>query len=131
MLRILHNTTDAYISLLKVTNLFFLFRRIDRSNSLVESSSGLGPLSPGAGATISALGALQPDLYTKREAPLVIELEGAGPSLGRIHLRLKYDFDRSDLEVHLIEGKETQIQLILCTILVVLWAYLYCNIAHL
>lgn len=79
------------------------FRRIDRSNSLVESSSGV-PLSPGAGAAISALGALQPDLYTKREAPLVIELEGAGPSLGRIHLRLKYDFDRSDFEVHLIEG---------------------------
>ncbi|KOB70606.1 putative Synaptotagmin-6, partial [Operophtera brumata] len=81
-------------------------RRIDRSNSLVESSSGVGPLSPGASAAaISALGALQPDLYTKREAPLVIELEGAGPSLGRIHLRMKYDFDRSDLEVHLIEGK--------------------------
>ncbi|XP_013138515.1 PREDICTED: synaptotagmin-3 [Papilio polytes] len=54
----------------------------------------------------SALGALQPDLYTKREAPLVIELEGAGPSLGRIHLRLKYDFDRSDLEVHLIEAHD-------------------------
>ncbi|XP_060800824.1 synaptotagmin-5 [Amyelois transitella] len=81
-------------------------RRIDRSNSLVESSSGLGPLSPGAGAAISALGALQPDLYTKREAPLVIELEGPGPSLGRIHLRLKYDFDRSDLEVHLIEAHD-------------------------
>ncbi|XP_026746085.1 synaptotagmin-5-like [Trichoplusia ni] len=81
-------------------------RRIDRSNSLVESSSGLGPLSPGASATISSLGALQPDLYTKREAPLVIELEGAGPSLGRIHLRLKYDFDRSDLEVHLIEAHD-------------------------
>ncbi|KAJ0179205.1 hypothetical protein K1T71_004917 [Dendrolimus kikuchii] len=81
-------------------------RRIDRSNSLVESSSGLGPLSPGAGAAISALGALQPDLYTKREAPLVIELEGIGPSLGRIHLRLKYDFDRSDLEIHLIEAHD-------------------------
>ncbi|XP_034825449.1 synaptotagmin-5-like isoform X1 [Maniola hyperantus] len=80
-------------------------RRIDRSNSLVENSSGV-PLSPGAGAAISALGALQPDLYTKREAPLVIELEGAGPSLGRIHLRLKYDFDRSDLEVHLIEAHD-------------------------
>lgn len=71
----------------------------------MESSSGVGPLSPGASAAaISALGALQPDLYTKREAPLVIDLEGAGPSLGRIHLRMKYDFDRSDLEVHLIEG---------------------------
>ncbi|XP_028028495.1 synaptotagmin-5-like isoform X1 [Bombyx mandarina] len=81
-------------------------RRIDRSNSLVESSSGAGPLSPGAGAAVSALGALQPDLYTKREAPLVIELEGLGPSLGRLHLRLKYDFDRSDLEVHLIEAHD-------------------------
>lgn len=36
----------------------------------------------------------------------MIELEGAGPSLGRIHLRLKYDFDRSDLEVHLIEAHD-------------------------
>ncbi|GBP75393.1 Synaptotagmin-1 [Eumeta japonica] len=81
-------------------------RRIDRSNSLVESSSGVGPLSPGAGAALSALGALQPDLYTKREAPLFIGLEGAGPSLGRLHLRLKYDFDRSDLEVHLIEAHD-------------------------
>ncbi|VVC99059.1 unnamed protein product [Leptidea sinapis] len=81
-------------------------RRIDRSNSLVENSSGAGPLSPGGGATISSLGALQPDLYTKREAPLVIELEGSGPSLGRIHLRLKYDFDRSDLEIHLIEAHD-------------------------
>lgn len=79
-------------------------RRIDRSNSLVESSSG--PLSPGANAALCALGALQPDLYTKREAPLVIALEGAGPSLGRLHLRLKYDFDRSDLEVHLIEAHD-------------------------
>ncbi|XP_061379003.1 synaptotagmin-5-like isoform X1 [Danaus plexippus] len=80
-------------------------RRIDRSNSLVENSSG-APLSPGASTAISSLGALQPDLYTKRETPLVIELEGVGPSLGRIHLRLKYDFDRSDLEVHLIEAHD-------------------------
>lgn len=30
----------------------------------------------------------------------------SGPSLGRLHLRLQYDFDRSDLNVHLIEAHD-------------------------
>lgn len=29
-----------------------------------------------------------------------------GKSLGRLHLRFKYDFDRSDLHVHLIEAHD-------------------------
>lgn len=53
----------------------------------------------------SPLGALQPDLYQRRDGPLFLGTRTAGPSLGRLHLRLKYDFDRSDLHVHLIEGK--------------------------
>lgn len=54
----------------------------------------------------SPLGTLQPDLYQKREGPLFLHSGNrGGPSLGRLHLRLKYDFDRSDLHVHLIEGK--------------------------
>lgn len=53
----------------------------------------------------SPLGTLQPDLYQKREGPLFLRSGNrSGPSLGRLHLRLKYDFDRSDLHVHLIEG---------------------------
>jgi synaptotagmin-6 len=73
--------------------------RLDRSNSIVEGNSPLPPASP--------LGTLQPDLYTKREGPVFLGLpEGLsqGPSLGRLHMRLKYDFDKSDLNVHLIEG---------------------------
>ncbi|KAF4524532.1 hypothetical protein B566_EDAN002805 [Ephemera danica] len=45
----------------------------------------------------SPLGALRPDLYTRREGPLF--LGDAEHSLGRLHLRLKYDFDRSDFNL--------------------------------
>ncbi|KAK6619539.1 hypothetical protein RUM43_012296 [Polyplax serrata] len=54
----------------------------------------------------SPLGAIQPDLYTKKEGPLFLPSNGNGTSLGRLHLRLKYDFDRSDLNVHLIEAHD-------------------------
>ncbi|RZF44926.1 hypothetical protein LSTR_LSTR013116 [Laodelphax striatellus] len=55
----------------------------------------------------SPLGALQPDLYQPRDAPLFLKSANrSGPSLGRLHLRLDYDFDRSDLHVHLIEAHE-------------------------
>lgn len=54
----------------------------------------------------SPLGAIQPDLYLRKDGPLFIgSSPKLGPSLGRLHFRLKYDFDRSDLVVHLIEGK--------------------------
>lgn len=53
----------------------------------------------------SPLGAIQPDLYTRKDGPLFIGgSPRSGPSLGRLHFRLKYDFDRSDLIIHLIEG---------------------------
>lgn len=54
----------------------------------------------------SPLGAIQPDLYTRKDGPLFIGGGSPqnGPNLGRLHFRLKYDFDRSDLIVHLIEG---------------------------
>lgn len=53
----------------------------------------------------SPLGAIQPDLYTRQDGPLFIGGSPKyGPSLGRLHFRLKYDFDKSDLVVHLIEG---------------------------
>jgi hypothetical protein len=56
----------------------------------------------------SPLGAIQPDLYMRKDGPLFIgSSPKSGPSLGRLHFRLKYDFDRSDLIVHLIEGKNT------------------------
>ncbi|KAI4463434.1 synaptotagmin [Holotrichia oblita] len=53
----------------------------------------------------SPLGAIQPDLYTRQDGPLFIGGSPKyGPSLGRLHFRLKYDFDKSDMVVHLIEG---------------------------
>ncbi|XP_021930564.1 synaptotagmin-5 isoform X3 [Zootermopsis nevadensis] len=54
----------------------------------------------------SPLGALQPDLYQRQDGPLFLGSRRSGPSLGRLHLRLKYDFDRSDLHVHLIEAHD-------------------------
>ncbi|BET02094.1 Hypothetical protein NTJ_14911 [Nesidiocoris tenuis] len=47
------------------------------------------------------LGTLQPALYTRPEGPLVVRSDN---SAGRIHFTAKYDLDRSDLHVHLIEG---------------------------
>ncbi|XP_044730037.1 synaptotagmin-5 [Chrysoperla carnea] len=65
-------------------------------------SMDCGPLPPA-----SPLGALQPDLYNKRDGPLFLNNPSrSGPTMGRLHLRLKYDFDRSDLAVHLIEAHD-------------------------
>lgn len=63
-----------------------------------------GPVPPA-----SPLGALQPDLYQRQDGPLFLGNKNrTGASLGRLHFRLKYDFDRSDLTVHLIEGELTR-----------------------
>lgn len=56
-----------------------------------------GPASP--------LGALQLDLYTRQEGPLYINCPENATSLGRLHLRVKYDSHLCDLAVHLIEGE--------------------------
>lgn len=57
---------------------------------------GIGPASP--------LGALQLDLYTRQEGPMYITAPENITPLGRLHLRIKYDSQVSDLAVHLIEG---------------------------
>ncbi|GLV35762.1 Synaptotagmin beta [Carabus blaptoides fortunei] len=55
----------------------------------------------------SPLGAIQPDLYQRQDGPLFLgNKPRTGHSLGRLHFRLKYDFDRSDLTVHLIEAHD-------------------------
>ncbi|CAH1159704.1 unnamed protein product [Phaedon cochleariae] len=61
-----------------------------------------------SGPPASPLGAIQPDLYLRKDGPLFIgggNKSSAG-SLGRLHFRLSYDFDRSDLVVHLIEAHD-------------------------
>ncbi|CAH0560664.1 unnamed protein product [Brassicogethes aeneus] len=59
------------------------------------------PVAPPA----SPLGAIQPDLYLRKDGPLFINANPKnGPSLGRLHFRLTYDFNRSDLIIHLIEA---------------------------
>ncbi|KAK7867767.1 hypothetical protein R5R35_002266 [Gryllus longicercus] len=79
-----------------------------RGGACVGVCAGMGmgvgdPPAPPA----SPLGALQPDLYQRRDGPLFLSARrGAGAALGRLHLRLKYDFDRSDLHVHLIEAHD-------------------------
>ncbi|XP_076175964.1 synaptotagmin beta isoform X2 [Ptiloglossa arizonensis] len=65
------------------------------------SSSDGGPPPPA-----SPLGTIQPNLYQRRDGPVFLKTSGNGKSLGRLHLRFKYDFDRSDLHVHLIEAHD-------------------------
>ncbi|KAL6422249.1 hypothetical protein ACFW04_010923 [Cataglyphis niger] len=64
-------------------------------------SSDGGPIPPA-----SPLGSLQPDLYQKRDGPVFLSARRTGKQLGRLHLRLRYDFDKSDLDVHLIEAHD-------------------------
>ncbi|XP_074097333.1 synaptotagmin beta isoform X2 [Cotesia typhae] len=54
----------------------------------------------------SPLGSLQPDLYLRRDGPLFLSARRTGKCMGRLHLRLSYDFDKSDLHVHLIEAHD-------------------------
>ncbi|PBC34651.1 Synaptotagmin-C [Apis cerana cerana] len=68
--------------------------------SRIAGSDG-GPPPPA-----SPLGSIQPDLYQRRDGPIYLKARGNGKSLGRLHLRFKYDFDRSDLHVHLIEAHD-------------------------
>ena len=56
----------------------------------------MGPASP--------LGALQPDLYRVQDGPIYLTAPESSPALGRLHLRVKYDYHLFDLTVHLIEG---------------------------
>ncbi|XP_058807673.1 synaptotagmin-5 isoform X1 [Phymastichus coffea] len=63
--------------------------------------------SDGSAPPASPLGALQPDLYQRRDQPLFLSSgRRSGKHLGKLHLRLSYDFDKSDLNVHLIEAQE-------------------------
>ncbi|KAL0111392.1 hypothetical protein PUN28_012940 [Cardiocondyla obscurior] len=64
-------------------------------------SSDGGPIPPA-----SPLGSLQPDLYQRRDGPVFLSARRTGKHLGRLHLRLRYDFDKSDLDVHLIEAHD-------------------------
>lgn len=57
-----------------------------------------GPASP--------LGALQLDLYTRQDGPLFLTAPASSASLGRLHLRVKYDSHLFDLTVHLIEAHD-------------------------
>ncbi|XP_012215243.1 synaptotagmin-6 isoform X2 [Linepithema humile] len=65
------------------------------------SISDGGPIPPA-----SPLGSLQPDLYQRRDVCVFLNAHRTGKYLGKLHLRLRYDFDKSDLEVHLIEAQE-------------------------
>uniref|UniRef100_A0A6P4EC02 Uncharacterized protein LOC108038534 n=1 Tax=Drosophila rhopaloa TaxID=1041015 RepID=A0A6P4EC02_DRORH len=56
----------------------------------------MGPASP--------LGALQPDLYRLPDGPVYLTAPESSHAVGRLHLRVKYDYHLFDLTVHLIEG---------------------------
>lgn len=64
---------------------------------------------PGVDPTVgpaSPLGALQPDLYRMPDGPVYLTAPGTSHAVGRLHLRVKYDYHLFDLTVHLIEGKQ-------------------------
>ncbi|SPP76024.1 double C2-like domain-containing protein alpha isoform X2 [Drosophila guanche] len=56
----------------------------------------MGPASP--------LGALQPDLYRLPDGPVYLTAPESSHAMGRLHLRVKYDYHLFDLTVHLIEA---------------------------
>ncbi|KAH8378685.1 hypothetical protein KR009_000730 [Drosophila setifemur] len=56
----------------------------------------MGPASP--------LGALQPDLYRLPDGPVYLTAPETSHAVGRLHLRVKYDYHLFDLTVHLIEA---------------------------
>ncbi|XP_076332292.1 synaptotagmin-1-like [Tachypleus tridentatus] len=60
--------------------------------------------SPG---TVSPIGVIQPDLYTKKDMVFFHSSDNEEATKhGRLHFRLKYDFNRSDLVVHVIEAQD-------------------------
>ncbi|CAL8107262.1 unnamed protein product [Orchesella dallaii] len=72
-----------------------------------SSNNSPAPLSP-------LLGTLQLDLYQRKDMTLFLPKDkqpgssphDKNPSLGRIHFRLRYDLDKSDLHVHVIEAHD-------------------------
>ena len=45
---------------------------------------------------------IKPELYQRKDS--ILRLESKGESVGRLQIRLKFDFNTSDLLVHLIQG---------------------------
>ncbi|CAG7717906.1 unnamed protein product [Allacma fusca] len=97
---------------------FRIFRRASRclspllippkSPTLSDASSqSPGPVSP-------LLGSLQLDLYQKKDVTVFLPTNkqpGSSPHdksipLGRLHFRLKYELDKSDLHIHVIEAHD-------------------------
>ncbi|XP_022241854.1 synaptotagmin-1-like isoform X1 [Limulus polyphemus] len=62
-----------------------------------DSANSVGSISP--------IGAIQPDLYKKKDMVFLQSSDSQDKAkYGRLHFRLKYDFDRSDFVVHVIEA---------------------------
>ncbi|XP_064629150.1 synaptotagmin-6-like isoform X2 [Lineus longissimus] len=81
---------------------------------LKESPTESDTVSLGACSTNSAnssgfdvpLGSIRPDLYQRKDAVLRQESRDSIVRLGRLHIRVKYDFNTSDLVVHVIEAQD-------------------------
>ncbi|XP_013383094.1 synaptotagmin-6-like [Lingula anatina] len=69
-----------------------------------ESSVTSGDIS--STSVDAGLGSIQPDLYQRKDTVLRQTSKDQSGKLGRLHLRLKYDFKTSDLIVHLIEAQD-------------------------
>ncbi len=79
-----------------------------KSPTASDGSNGQSPapLSP-------LLGTLQLDLYQKKDVKILLpaikqpeaDQNDRSSPLGQLHFWLKYDFDKSDLNVHVVEGE--------------------------
>ncbi len=67
------------------------------------------------GSFDSDIGAVKPELYARKDEKLVLSHNGEPmkgskrKKRGNIHVKLQYDFDKSDFVVRILEGKETKL----------------------
>lgn len=78
-----------------------------RSDTLTEETSSISARSDTSVDSCifdPSFGAIRPDLYPRKDA--VLQQSSVDQNLGRLHIRLKYDFRTSDVIIHLIEAQD-------------------------
>ncbi|XP_022238818.1 synaptotagmin-1-like isoform X2 [Limulus polyphemus] len=82
-------------------------RSVSPASPLLSPSCSLTSESATSPGAISPIGVIQPDLYKTQDMVFLQTNDSEeADKYGRLHFRLKYDFDRSDLVVHVIEAQD-------------------------
>ncbi|XP_076335986.1 uncharacterized protein LOC143239075 isoform X2 [Tachypleus tridentatus] len=82
-------------------------RSVTPASPLLSPSYSLSSDSATSPGAISPIGVIQPDLYKTQDMVFLQTNDSEeNDKYGRLHFRLKYDFDRSDLVVHVIEAQD-------------------------